>query len=122
MCCCAGCATSKRKDSKTRMESPSLFPLAKRLLFPYSGEDPLSLKQSLRVVLAWMLVFPLPFSICTMIVPLLEGLSAQGIMNSFLFAFCSGAFIFGLLGLLIVVMSNRSARIRQAWKAQNGRS
>jgi len=30
--------------------------------------------------------------------------------------------VFGLLGLLIVVLSNRAARLRQAWMAQNSRS
>lgn len=107
------------------MQNLSRFPffsLARWLLFPYSGEDPLSVKQSLRVVLAWMLVFPLPLSLCTVLATLLAGFGLQGIIARFIFAFLSGAFIFGMLSLLIVVMSNRAAHIRQAWKAQNGRS
>ena len=52
----------------------------------------------------------------------MEGYDAQRIITSVLFAFLSGAFIFGMLSVLIVVMSNRAAHIRQAWKAQNGRS
>jgi hypothetical protein len=103
------------------MESPSLFPFARRLLFPYSGEHPLSLLQGVRIVLAWMLVFPLPCSLFVGVV-LLLGSGTQEAINAFLFAFLSGASVFGLLGLLIVVLSNRAARIRQAWKAQNGRS
>lgn len=107
------------------MQNPSRFPLfslVRRLLFPYSGEEPLSAKQSLRVVLAWMLVFPLPLSLFTVLITLLAGFGLQGIVSRFLLAFLSGAFIFGILSLLIVVMSNRAAHIRQAWKAQNGRS
>lgn len=104
------------------MQNPSRFALTKRLLFPYSGEDPLTLKQGLRVVLVWVLLFSLPLSLCVLVIRLLEGFSTRGIIASFLFAFLSGAFIFGILSTLIVVMSNRAARIRQAWKAQNGRS
>lgn len=104
------------------MLSPSRFSLMRRLLYPYSGEEPLSALQGLRVVLAWMLSFPLPLSFLTLIPMLIEHFSVQEMINGFVFAFLSGAFIFGLLGVLIVVMSNRAAHIRQAWKAQNGRS
>lgn len=104
------------------MQNPSRFSVVRRLLFPYSGEEPLSLKQGLRVVLAWTLLFPLPISLLVLIMTLVEGLSMQGIVYSVVFAFLSVAFIFGLLGLLIVVVSNRAAHIRQAWKARNGQS
>ena len=104
------------------MPNASRFSLTKRLLFPYSGEEPLSTKQGLRVVLAWALLFSLPVSLCVLALTALEGYSAQRIISSVLFAFLSGAFIFGMLSVLIVVMSNRAAHIRQAWKAQNGRS
>jgi hypothetical protein len=104
------------------MQNPSRFSGMKRLLFPYSGEDPLTLKQGLRVVLAWALLFSLPVSLCVLALASMEGFSAQRIIASMVFAFLSGAFIFGMLSVLIVVMSNRAAHIRQAWKAQNGRS
>lgn len=104
------------------MQNPSRFSLARRLLFPYSGEEPLTMKQGLRVVLAWTLLFPLPISLLVLIMTLLEQSSVQGIVYSVVFAFLSVAFIFGLLGLLIVVVSNRAAHIRQAWKARNGQS
>jgi hypothetical protein len=125
MCCNAGCSISKRKDSKSRMQNLlrfRFFSLLRRLLFPYNGEDPLSAKQGLRVILAWTLVFPLPLSLCTVAITLLAGLGTQGMLGRFIFAFLSGAFIFGMLSVLIVFMSNRAAHIRQAWKAQNGRS
>lgn len=104
------------------MQNPSRFSLARRLLFPYSGEEPLTMKQGLRVVLAWTLLFPLPISLLVLIMTLVERSSVQGIVYSVVFAFLSVAFIFGLLGLLIVVVSNRAAHIRQAWKARNGQS
>jgi zinc transporter ZupT len=104
------------------MQNPSRFSLAKRLLFPYSGEDLLTLKQGLRVVLAWTLLFSLPVSLGVLALTLLAGYSSQEIITSVVFTFLSGAFIFGMLSVLIVVMSNRAAHIRQAWKAQNGRS
>lgn len=104
------------------MQNPSRFSVVRRLLFPYSGEEPLSLKQGLRVVLAWTLLFPLPISLLVLIMTLVEGLSMQGIVYSVVFAFLSVACIFGLLGLLIVVVGNRAAHVRQAWKARNGQS
>lgn len=104
------------------MQNPSRFPLTKRLLFPYSGEHPLTMKQALRVVLAWALLFSLPVSLCVLALTAMEGYSTPQMLSSVLFAFLSGAFIFGMLSVLIVVMSNRAAHIRQAWKAQNGRS
>lgn len=98
-----------------------VFSLLRRLLFPYDGEHPLSVKQGLRVILAWTLVFPLPLSLCAVVITLPAGPGTQGLPGRFVFAFLSGAFIFGSLSVLIVFMSNRAAHIRQAWKAQNGR-
>src|SRR3954465_2860275 len=104
------------------MQNPSRFSLARRLLFPYNSEEPLTTRQGLRVVLAWTLLFPLPISLLVLVMTLLERLSVQGVAYSVVFAFLSVAFIFGLLGFLIVVVSNRAAHIRQAWKARNGQS
>lgn len=122
MCCNAGCSTNRRKDSNNRMQNPSRFPLMRRLLFPYSGEEVLTLRQGLRVVLVWALIFALPVSLFVLAFTGIAGYSAQKIISTVLFTFLSGACIFGILSVLIVVMSNRAARIRQAWKAQNGRS
>jgi hypothetical protein len=104
------------------MQNPRRFSLTRQVLFPYTGEHALSVKQGLRVVLAWALLFPLPVSLLVLLLTLAEGYSAHGIVNSVLFAFLSGVFVFGILSLLIVMMSNRAAHIRQAWKARNGQS
>ena len=93
----------------------------RRLLFPYNGEEALNWKQGLRVLLAWALLFPLLISLLVVPFALLSGFSGPRVLNVCLFALLSGACIFGLLGWLIVVVNNRSARIRRAWKAQKGR-
>jgi hypothetical protein len=97
------------------------YALMKRLLFPYSGEEELTRLQSLRVLLAWALFFPLLLSLLVVLFAFLSGFSWPRVLNVFLFALLSGACIFGLLGWLIVLVNNRSARIRRAWKAQKGR-
>jgi FtsH-binding integral membrane protein len=98
------------------------FPLARRILFPYSGETPLTFKQGLRVVLVWTLFFSLPLTLIVLLITLIQRASGERIVNSVVFAFLSCAFIFGVLSVLIVLLSNRAAHIRQAWKARNGRS
>lgn len=103
------------------MQHPSRFLVMKRLLFPYSGEVILTPAQGLRVMLAWALVFSLPISLFVLAFTSVMGDSGPKIISSVLFAFLSGVGIFGLLSLLIVIMNNRAARIRQAWKNQNGR-
>ena len=104
------------------MQNPSSFPLMKRALFPYSGENPLSLKQGLRVVLAWILVFTPPLLLLVLLLTLIEGFDMQSMLNGLLVAFLLSAGIFGLFSTFIVVMSNRAARLHQAWKARNGQS
>ncbi len=104
------------------MQNPTPFSLTRKLLFPYTGEDELSVKQGLRVILVWILLFSLPLSCLALILALIVGYSIHGIIVSGVFAFLSGAFFFGILSFLIVVMSNRAARFRQAWKTRNGRS
>jgi hypothetical protein len=90
----------------------------RRLLFPYSGEEALTFKQSLRVLLAWMIVFPLVLSLCPLGLTAVFAYSLQKMATLFLFAFFSGFFIFGGLGLLVVIVNNQSARIRQKRERQ----
>jgi hypothetical protein len=94
--------------------------LMRRILYPYSGEQPLTMKQSTRVVLAWMLFFPLGMSLLTLAIAVIGSYTLQKTAVLLIFAFLSGACIFGLLGLLIVSMSNRAARVHQTWKSQKG--
>ncbi len=103
------------------MQHKPRYKLMRRILFPYSGEEPLSLKQGLRVMLAWILFFPLCISLLTLVFVMFGSYPLQRMVELLVFAFISSAFIFGILGLLIVSMNNRSARFRQTWKTQRGR-
>lgn len=91
-----------------------------RFLFPYSGEDPLTLRQGARVMLAWAILLPGIMSLLVALLTLLMGSSGQRILAMFAFAFFSGMGVFGILGLLIILVNNRSARIRRAWKTRQG--
>ena len=51
-----------------------------RILYPYSGEQPLSLKQSLRVLLGWMLFFPLTMSLLALVLTIIELYPVQKIV------------------------------------------
>jgi hypothetical protein len=102
------------------MQSPQHYSLIRRILFPFSGEEPLTAKQAIRVVLAWALLFPLMMSIITLLIAILASFTLLKLLLFFAFTFLSGFCIFGILGLIVVSMSNRSARIRQAWRATRG--
>jgi hypothetical protein len=102
------------------MQTTRRFPLMQRFLFPYNGEDPLTPRQGARVMLAWAILLPLIMSLLIAIIALLAASSWQRILALFAFAFFSGMSIFGILGLLIILVNNRSARIRRAWKTRQG--
>jgi hypothetical protein len=90
----------------------------RRILYPYNGEQPLSLKQSLRVLLAWMLFFPLTMAVLALVLTIIEFYPIQKIVLFVVLSFLAGVFIFGLFGLLVVTMSNKAARLHQSWKIQ----
>ncbi len=94
------------------------YKLMRRILYPYNGEQPLSLKQSLRVLLAWMLFFPLTMALLALILCIIELYPVQKNVLFVIISFLSGVFIFGLFGLLVVTMSNKAARLHQTWKIQ----
>ena len=100
------------------MQHRPRYRLMRRILFPYNGEQPLSLKQSLRVLLAWMLFFPLTMALLALVLSIIELYPVQKIVFFVILSFISGVFIFGLFGLLVVTMSNKAARLHQTWKMQ----
>ena len=104
------------------MQHTPRYGLMRRILYPYSGEQPLSLQQSLRVLVAWMLFFPICMTLFTLTFAVLGSYSFHKMIIVVIFTFLSGVFIFGLLGLLVVTMSNRAARMHQTWKTQKGHS
>jgi len=100
------------------MQHRPRYRLMRRILYPYNGEQPLSFKQSLRVLFAWMLFFPLTMSLLALVLTIIELYPVQKIVLFVIVSFLSGVFIFGLLGLLVVTMSNKAARLHQTWKIQ----
>lgn len=97
--------------------SPRYSPL-RRLLFPYSGEEPLSRAQGLRVIITWAVFFVCTLGVCTLPVMLvLTAASWQRTLILLLAAFLSGIAIFGTLAWVVVALSNRAARILQRRKA-----
>jgi hypothetical protein len=100
------------------MQHRPRYRLMRRILYPYSGEQPLSLKQSLRVLLGWMLFFPLTMSLLALVLSIIVLYPLQKIVLYVILSFLAGVFIFGLFGLLIVTMSNKAARLHQTGKIQ----
>jgi hypothetical protein len=96
------------------------FLLLRRLLLPYSGEQVLTYKQGLRVIIAWALFFGLVLSLASLPVELafMQTVSPQKVALLFSLSFLTGGIIFGGLALLVVMMGNRAARILQSRKAE----
>ena len=100
------------------MQNPPRYTFARRILFPYSGEEPLTRRQGLHVILVWALLFPVPMSLCILTLAAVEVFSLYRTIVVLLFSFLLGAILFGALGGVVVSMSNRAAHIRQEWKAR----
>ncbi|MBA2286875.1 MAG: hypothetical protein H0W02_15480 [Ktedonobacteraceae bacterium] len=94
---------------------PALF---RRILFPYSGNEVLTIRQGLRVVLAWILFIPLPMTLCALPVSLVIASSLYKALVMALLVFGSGALIFGLLGCFIVGVNNWAVRVRDERQAR----
>lgn len=90
------------------------YPLARQFLFPYSGEDALTSRQAARVLLAWAVAVPLVMACVTLLLTALLAVPPQEMAIDSLFAFLSGVFIFGGLGVLVVAANNWLARFRRA--------
>lgn len=90
----------------------------RRILFPYSGEQPLTFKQSMRVLLGWILFFPLTMSLLALVLTIVELYTLQKIIVYVVFSFLIGVFIFGLFGLLVIIMGNKAARLHQTGRYQ----
>jgi len=101
------------------MQNQPHYSLMRRLLFPYSGEVPLTRAQGIRVVIAWALFFAFVMSFCSMpiLLAMATALTRQKIILFLLISLLSGAFVFGMLAWVVVSMSNRAARFRQRREA-----
>jgi len=85
----------------------------RRILFPYSGEEPLSRVQAMRVIAVWILIFVPGMSMLTLLVAVVATFPLHKMLLLLLLSSLSGIIIFGTLSWLVVAMSNRAARILQ---------
>lgn len=102
------------------MQNQPRYSFIRRILFPYSGEEPLSPRQGMRVILAWALLIPLLMSLCTLAIGAIAAFTLYKLVLLLLFSFLSGVLIFGSLGWIVVSMNNRAAHIRQQRHARTG--
>lgn len=98
------------------MQHRPRYRFMRRILFPYEGDQPLSLKQSVRVMLGWMVFFPLTMSLLALVLSIILVYPLQKIVLYVIVTFLLGVFIFGLFGLLVITMSNKAARLHERWK------
>jgi hypothetical protein len=90
------------------------FLLFRRLLFPYTGEEPLTRAQGRRVIVSWALVFSLVLSVATLpAILIIKAVSMQELALILLLTFLTGIVIFGAMAWFVVIMVNRSARFVQ---------
>ncbi len=90
------------------------FLLFRRLLFPYSGEEPLTRAQGYHVIVTWALFFSLVLSVATMpIVLVIKAVSVQELAFILLLVFLANMVIFGAMAWFVVLMVNRCARFVQ---------
>ena len=90
------------------------FLLFRRLLFPYTGEEPLTRAQGRRVIVSWALVFSLALSVATLpAILIIKTVSMQELALILLLTFLTGVVIFGAMAWFVVIMVNRSARFVQ---------
>jgi ABC-type transport system involved in multi-copper enzyme maturation permease subunit len=102
------------------MQTQPRFRLARRILFPYSGAEPLSRQQSLRVIVAWAVVFTLPMLLCTLFAGLLVAAPVGRVLVLLLIIALVGIVLFGVSAWFVVRMTNRSARLRQQDATRTG--
>jgi hypothetical protein len=93
-------------------QTPSSFLLVRRVLFPFSGENTLSLKQSLRIIIVWALFFTAPMLLCTLSLTIYTATPLYKTSLFLLVVFLAGVIIFGTSAWLVVNTINRSARLR----------
>ncbi len=95
------------------------FLSVRRLLFPYSGEEPLTRAQGARVIVSWATFFPVILMVGTVpIVLLVKNTSLQEAALLLFLIFLAGVATFGGLAWFVVFMINRSARFLQAKRGQ----
>ncbi len=93
------------------------YSLVRQILFPFSGEEPLSPREGLRVILGWIAFFLPGIVVITLFASFASNVSLQRMFTLLAIAVLIGAMLFGVMGLITVSMSNRAARFYQAHRA-----
>ena len=97
------------------------FLLFRRLLFPYSGEEPLTRAQGYHVIVTWALFFSLVLCVATLpIVLVIKAVSVQELALILLLTFLANIVIFGSMAWFVVLMVNRCARFVQRQNQRAG--
>jgi hypothetical protein len=96
------------------MQTPPHYSPIRALLFPHSGEEPLSPRQRWRVIIVWAMVFTLPMVLCTLLVTVFAATPLYKAVIILLAVVVGGLLIFGLSAWAIVSSVDRTARLRQA--------
>ncbi len=106
-------SASRRVVVAVMLDRPR-FLLFRRLLFPYSGEEPLTRAQGKRVVISWALAFSSVLSIATLpVILIIKTVSMQELALILLLTFMVGVIVFGAMAWFVVIIVNRSARFVQ---------
>ncbi len=106
-------------DPSQHTQEHTEYSFVRRMLFPFNGEEPLSRRDSLRVIRGWILLFTPGVVLITVALSLMAHASLTKMALLLVFALLFGIVMFGLMGWLTVSMSNRTARIFQAHRAKN---
>ncbi len=93
------------------------YSLVRQILFPFNGEEPLSLREGLRVILGWIAFFLPGIIIITLFASFESNVSLQRMLTLLAVAVLLGIVLFGVMGLITVSISNRAARFFQAYRA-----
>lgn len=104
--------------SKRQVQNSSEYSLVRRILFPFSGEEPLSSREGLRVICGWIMLFTPGVLLITLAVSLLVHAPLTKVLLLLLIALLFGIVAFGLMAWFAVSMSNRTARMFQAHRAK----
>lgn len=85
--------------------------------FPFTGEEEITTTQQQRYILRWSLFFGGLFTLSIApVLIMLKEVSAQVFFLTLLVTFIAIAILFGLMAWFVMLMLNRSVRIRQQWK------
>lgn len=93
------------------------YSLVRQILFPFSGEEPLSPREGLRVILGWILFFVPGIVVITLFASFASNVSMQRMLTLTTITVLLGIVLFGTMGLITVSLSNRAARFFQAHRA-----